>query len=278
MTLAMTTAAGVLSLVGGLAFARRHRSKRDRVYAALAQQQLTSSASIRIALGANETTHGAAHSLAPTFAAERLMRADGFLAPMTLARLRADALSNVAYMERSFIPLHKQGSTLCYEQILRRAPHLAAFYHDAEVQKWISAVTGTEVRPTPLRDQSSLSVLCYKDAGDHIGWHYDHNFYRGRHFTVLLVLVNRSAEQGLSHGRLERQLDDGEIRPIEMPENTLVVFEGARVRHRATPIAAGDLRVVLSMTYCDDPRISRVAELARRVKDTAYYGIRALWD
>jgi hypothetical protein len=32
------------------------------------------------------------------------------------------------------------------------------------------------------------------------------------------------------------------------------------------------------MTYCDDPRISRTKELARRAKDTAYYGIRALWD
>jgi hypothetical protein len=197
MTLAITTAAGVLSLAGGFALARRHRGKRNRVYAALAQQQSTSSASIRIAFGANET-RGAAHSLAPTFAGERLKRADSFLAPTTLARLREDALSNVAHMERSFIPFHKQGSTLSYEQILRRAPHLVAFYYDAEVQKWISAVTRTQVRPTPLRDQSSLSVR--------------------------------------------------------------------------------DLRVVLSMTYCDDPRISWVAELARRVTDTAYYGIRALWD
>jgi len=45
-----------------------------------------------------------------------------------------------------------------------------------------------------------------------------------------------------------------------------------------TPTAAGDLRLVLSMTYCADPRISRSFELARRIKDTAYYGIRALWD
>jgi hypothetical protein len=134
------------------------------------------------------------------------------------------------------------------------------------------------VRATPLRDQSSLSVLRYDRAGDHINWHYDHNFYRGRHFTVLLVVVNRSAAGGVSHSRLERQLDNGSVGTVEMPENTLVVFEGACVRHRATPTAAGDLRVILSMTYCEDPRIRWTAELARRVKDTAYYGIRALWD
>ena len=230
-----------------------------------------------IRFGAGETP-GDGASLAPAFAAERLMRIDDFLAPATLDQLRHEALSNAGQMEASFIPLHKQGRTLSYEQVLRRAPHLVAFYHNEAVQRWVSAVTATTVRPTPVQDQSSLSVLCYKDAGDHINWHYDHNFYRGRHFTVLLALVNRSAEGGLSRSRLERQLADGAVRTIDLPENALVVFEGAHVRHRATPVAAGDLRVILSMTYCDDPRISRTKELARRAKDTAYYGIRALWD
>jgi hypothetical protein len=94
---------------------------------------------------------------------------------------------------------------------------------------------------------------------------------------VLLSLVNRGQGGGLSACRLERQLDGREI-AIDLPENTLVVFEGAKVRHRATPTAAGDLRIVLSMTFCTDPAIGRVREFARRIKDTAFYGIRALWD
>ena len=56
-------------------------------------------------------------------------------------------------------------------------------YHSPDLIEWVSAIVGFKVQPTPDRDQSSLSVLCYKDAGDHINWHYDHNFYRGRHFT-----------------------------------------------------------------------------------------------
>ena len=121
-------------------------------------------------------------------------------------------------------------------------------------------------------------MLCYKDAGDHIGWHYDHNFYRGRHFTVLLMLVNRAADGGPSKSRLQHQLADGSAEAIDMPDNTLVVFEGARVRHRVTPIAEGDLRMVLSMTYCDDPRTHPLKDAARRIKDTAFFGLRALWD
>ena len=37
-------------------------------------------------------------------------------------------------------------------------------------------------------------------------------------------------------------------------------------------------RVILSMTYCADPRISRFKEFVRRCKDTAFFGLRALWD
>src|SRR5262249_37848247 len=115
-------------------------------------------------------------------------------------------------------------------------------------------------------------------AGEHINWHFDHNFYRGRHFTVLFSLVNRSANGGNSQNRLERQHADGTIQAIDTSENSLVVFEGARVRHRATPAADGDLRVILSMTYCTDPRNSVLKEIIRRLKDTAFYGLRALWD
>ena len=35
--------------------------------------------------------------------------------------------------------------------------------------------------------------------------------------------------------------------------------------------------VILSMTFCTDPRTSPLKGTPRRVKDTAYYGVRALW-
>jgi hypothetical protein len=269
--------AGVLTPVAAASALLWHRRGRSRMYAQLAAGQANAPDGAAVDLYAGQLPRDA-HSLASAFAAERLLRVDQFVSAAALTRLSEEALSGIPHMDHSFIPLHKKGNTLSYEQILRRAPHLVAFYHSRSLQQWISAVTGTTVRTTPLQDQSSLSVLCYKDAGDHINWHYDHNFYRGRHFTVLLALVNSSANGGPSHSRLERQLPDGPAQTVDMPENTLVVFEGRRVRHRVTPTAAGDLRIVLSMTYCDDPRASRAKEVARRVKDTAFFGLRALWD
>jgi hypothetical protein len=144
----------------------------------------------------------------------------------------------------------------------------------------ISAMTrvGVSLQPTADHDQSSCSLLYYDQAGDHIGWHYDHNFYRGRHFTILLSLINRSAAGGgCSAGRLQRRRD-GKNEEIATPENTLVVFEGARVLHRATPVQEDEQRVMLSMTLCTDPHIGPARELVRRVKDTAYFGPRILID
>jgi 2OG-Fe(II) oxygenase superfamily len=133
------------------------------------------------------------------------------------------------------------------------------------------------VRPTPIHDQSSLSVLVYNKPGDHIGWHYDHNFYRGRHFTVLLAIHNAGrAAQGLSHAVLEARLPGREI-AIVTAANTLVVFEGARVRHKVTPIRDGERRLVLSMTFCTDPSSAWWQGWTRRLKDTAFFGVRALW-
>jgi hypothetical protein len=45
-----------------------------------------------------------------------------------------------------------------------------------------------------------------------------------------------------------------------------------------SPAEDGDLRVVLSMTFNTERRISRLGELARRIKDTAFYGLRVLWE
>jgi hypothetical protein len=140
-----------------------------------------------------------------------------------------------------------------------------------------SAVIGEPVLPTPIHDQSSCSLLFYDRPRDHIGWHYDYNFYNGRHFTVLLPLVNRHLEEDrLSSAQLVIRQDNREV-TIPTPPNTLIVFEGARVFHQVTRLAENELRIVLSTTFCTQPRTSVLKGALRRFKDVAYFGVRALW-
>jgi hypothetical protein len=208
--------------------------------------------------------------------AERLATIADFLPAELRARIVAE-IEALGDAERSYLPLHKQGGTVAYETLQAHAPTAVALYRSAAMRNIVGRIVGLDVETTPLTDKSSCSVLYYVKPGDHIGWHYDHNFYKGRHFTVLLPLANQGhGEDGLSAARLLVRRGEAE-QVIPTPPNTLVIFEGARVLHRVTTLAEGERRVVLSMTYCTDPRNSRLQEAARRVKDTAYFGLRALW-
>lgn len=207
---------------------------------------------------------------------QRIAQVPGVLPEATWRHVCQDA-ERLGTTERSYLPAHKKGGTVAYDTLCQTSPNLVALYLSPELRKLVSDIVGVQVQPTPLHDQSSCSVLIYEKPGDHIGWHYDHNFYRGRHFTVLLPIVNRGHEpDGLSAAKFTVKRDDGET-VFPTPPNSLLVFEGAKVLHRATPIKDGERRVVLSMTYCTDPRNTVVQGIVRRVKDTAYYGIRALW-
>jgi 2OG-Fe(II) oxygenase superfamily len=207
---------------------------------------------------------------------DRLAVLPAFLPLSVFETLRREAESLVS-PERSYVPTHKKGGTIAYETLIEAAPQIVSFYHCPQLMKFVSRIVGVSLVPTPLYDQSSLSVLVYEKPGDHIGWHYDHNFYRGRHFTVLLALDNRgSAEGGLSHATLKARAGGSEVSVSTSP-NTMVVFEGAAVRHKVTPILEGERRLMLSMTYCTDPGASLLQGVTRRIKDIAFFGPRALW-
>jgi hypothetical protein len=253
---------------GGLVYAKSRRA-RARLYRELASRvaQITRTAAPDLA--------GLASHSRPGFA-DRLAVLPDFLPAPAFAALAGEA-ERLAAPERSFVPTHKQGGTVAYETLIAAAPAIVAAYHSAGLQEAIARLVGTAVQPTPINDQSSLSVLVYNQPGDHIGWHFDHNFYRGRHFTVLLAIHNAGrAAHGLSHAVLKARLPGRELE-IATAANTLVVFEGARVRHKVTPIHEGERRIVLSMTYCTDPRSTWWQGWSRRLKDTAFFGVRALW-
>jgi hypothetical protein len=259
------TGVGALA-TGGFLYAK---SRRARLYRELASRiaQITREHEPDLAAAAARSLPGFEAGLAVV---------PNFLPAASFAALAAEA-EQLASPERSFVPAHKQGGTVAYETLIAAAPAIVACYHSAGLRDIVSRLVGTRLRPTPINDQSSLSVLVYNKPGDHIGWHYDHNFYRGRHFTVLLAIHNAGrAAHGLSHAVLNARLPGREI-AISTAANTLVVFEGARVRHQVTPIRAGERRLMLSMTYCTDARSYWWQGGSRRLKDTAFFGLRALW-
>lgn len=252
------------ALAGGFAFAK---ARRQALYRHLER---------RIArLGQAAVPIAAPTDALPDFA-DRFAVVPDVLEADAFEAIRAEA-ERLTGVERSYVPVHKQGGTIAYEALIEAAPAAVSLYHAPAFQTLIARICGMPLLPTPVHDQNSLSLLSYTRPGDHIGWHFDHNFYRGRHFTVLLPLVNEGhAEGGLSHARLIVKLGEEE-REIASPPNRLILFEGARVRHKVVPIREGERRILLSMTYCADPSAGLGQGIARRVKDVAFFGPRALW-
>lgn len=200
-----------------------------------------------------------------------------FLPAATLEVLRGSALAQEK-IDQSLIPGHKKGNTVAYDYLRLHAPQVVAFYQSPQLRSMLSRLIEVDVKSTPPSDQSSCSLLIYREPGDHIGWHYDYNFYKGRHFTVLLSLENlriNDAEK-LSSALLQIK-KKGEVMTVPTPANTLVVFEGQKVLHRATRLAENEHRMILSMTFCTDDATSPLLDLSRRIKDTAFFGLRALW-
>jgi hypothetical protein len=207
---------------------------------------------------------------------EKIISVADFLPHILFQRLRSVAERQVQ-SERVHIPIHKRGATLSYHALHYCAPEIVAFYLSPAFHAWCSQVIRDRVQPTPLHDLSSCSLLIYDRPNDHIGWHFDINFYQGRHFTALLSLVNSEADgNGLSSANLVVRRN-GRDTVIPTPPNTLVLFEGAHIYHCVTTLRPGERRIILSMTFCTDPSATALQAFERRVKDVAYFGLRALW-
>lgn len=128
------------------------------------------------------------------------------------------------------------------------------------------------------RPPHTYALYYYTEAGDHIGWHYDTSYYRGKRYTVLFGLEDRSA------CRLEVELytkdaaRETEPLSLALAPGAFVVFDGDRVRHRVTPAEAGDRRVALTLEYVTDPGMHPWWRFVSNMKDAlAYFGFRQVF-
>jgi hypothetical protein len=189
-----------------------------------------------------------------------------------------DAIVTFGQTERTYLPIHKQGGTVAYETLHQSAPKVVAFFNSAYLSDFFSTIVGEKVYPTPIQDQSACSLLFYTKPGDHINWHYDHNFYNGRHFTVLLPIINQKNDAPTQLSSAQLLVKQGEEeQAVASAPNTLIIFEGAKVLHKVTRLGPDETRIMLSMTFATTPQASLVKAVARRIKDVAFFGIRALW-
>lgn len=159
----------------------------------------------------------------------------------------------------------KAGETIPCNVLLKQIPYIQSWYNNLCMD--ISEIIGEKVYTTPTTNPTTMSLLVYNQKGDHISWHYDINFYKGRFFTLLIPITN---EDTCTNYEYMDENQQKRVQPVKLGQ--AILFEGDKVFHRASKLCDGEKRVILSLQFVTNPCISIVNKILLRIKDIAYIG------
>ena len=133
---------------------------------------------------------------------------------------------------------------------------LAQLIDCSEFLEEVQSRTGIrELQFVPEADTNRLSLLYYSNEGDGIDWHIDGTIYLGDRWAGILTIIEDIKE---TDSKLElKPTGKPATFPVEKMENTLVLFQGDQVQHRARPMLMDEERIVVSLLFSTNPMRTR---------------------
>ena len=103
----------------------------------------------------------------------------------------------------------------------------------------------------PEVDTNRISLLSYNNRGDGIDWHIDGSIYLGDRWAGILTIIEDIKDP---NSKLELK-PNGQLKTFPVSEmiNTLVLFQGDQMLHRARPMLENEERIVLSLLFSPNP-------------------------
>ena len=151
----------------------------------------------------------------------------------------------------------RQGSSMGGHE-LRKSPlsKIADIIDNPKFMQKVQSKTGiANLQFVPEVDTNRLSLLYYKDEGDGIDWHVDGTIYLGDRWAGILTIVEDIKE---SEAKLELKPNGKPATfPVDKMENSLVLFQGDQVQHRARPMLMDEQRIVVSLLFSTNPTRTR---------------------
>lgn len=213
------------------------------------------------------------NQLAEKFAPDQMLVIKNFLPENFVAKQYLPEVENCTpFIHRVRVPGFKKSGSVSKSLLKQHAPNLYGLYHSPQFLKFIEQIVGHPLCLSPEDDPHAVALYNYTEPGDHIGVHYDKSFYKGQRYTVLLGMIQDSVESKLvcypGSTKLNRRQN-----PIEIytDPGTLVVFNGDVLWHEVTPLGQQERRVILTMEFLTDARISRFHRWLSNVKDRYLY-------
>lgn len=184
-----------------------------------------------------------------------------------------------ADLNRNYIPGHKKGGSVSFYTVRQKAPAFLELYRSGPFRGFLNRLTDAPLQFCPDNDPHACALYYYTEAGDHIGYHYDTSYYKGARYTILLGLVDRSAQCKLVC-ELYKGHPTKASRHLELitEPGDMVIFNGDKLWHAVTPLGEGEERVVLTMEYVTNPDMGPFKRLYSNLKDSfAYFGLRTVF-
>ena len=199
--------------------------------------------------------------------------------PEPLIERMQNELGNVkSQTHRSYIPKHKKGGSVSRSILERKAPIFNSIYMDRGILEFFSLISQRQLLHCPDHDLHACALYLYTQKGDHIDFHFDTSYYDGLRYTALLGVVNRSEsvlEYELFHKKLDRSIVVGSV---AIEPGTLVFFNGDKLKHRVTPAAAGDERVVLTLEYVTNKNMKLTKKFVSNSFSSEMFENKSLWQ
>jgi len=151
---------------------------------------------------------------------------------------------------------------------------LLSLYYSDEIKHLLNKLFNKYINNVTNSDKNACSLLVYNNKNDYINWHYDESNLYGNRYTILLTLVNKNLEtNGLSSSEFNYQIGNTTTYKIKTKENSLIIFNGSKIYHKATPIENNEKRILLSMVYCDvcQQKTSLINCIYERIKNSILY-------
>ena len=181
-------------------------------------------------------------------------------------------------VNRNDVPGHQKGGSVNFYALLRQAPAILSLYRSPVLLTFLSRLVWAPLMLCPEDDPHSCALYFYTQPGDHIDFHYDTSYYKGKRYTVLIGLVERSEHCRLV-ARVRTRGENEEIRETRIPMDpgTVVLFNGNKLWHAVTPLGEGEERIILTLQYVTNQEMGPFKKMFSNLKDAvAYFGPAAL--
>jgi hypothetical protein len=178
----------------------------------------------------------------------------------------------VNYINRVNVRGFKKSGSVSFQNLRQHAPNLFQLYISGIIKQFISQIVGKTLHFCPAEDSHAAALYFYTDPGDHIKVHYDKSFYRGQRYTVLLGLIQDSIHSKLIcyPGATKINRKKNPLHVYTHP-GTLVIFNGDGLWHEVSPLGENERRVILTMEFLTDIRMTAMNKFISDFKDRFLY-------